>query len=154
MISTDATRLDRSAAFIHKYVTPYNAFCMTFSDITPRSIWVAPIQIAIGIGLLIGNASRFIITPPCRNANKRRSSLDGLLRSRRTWCTYLSLLCLITTELPAQVLLLGFPIQFLLVKMMFAARSKGVVITDQRVRLTTEVRGIRLINFLQSPINL
>lgn len=38
------------------------------------------------------------------------------------------------------VLVLGFPVQFLLVKMMFAQRKKGVVLTDQRVRLTTEVR--------------
>ncbi|KAJ3537700.1 hypothetical protein NM688_g6639 [Phlebia brevispora] len=92
MISTDATRLDRSAAFIH-------------------NIWVAPIQIVIGIGLLLGNMGY--------------SALVGL-----------------------GVLVLGFPIQFVLIKMMFAQRKKGVVITDQRVRLTTEVlQGIRLIKY-------
>ena len=46
------------------------------------------------------------------------------------------------------VLLLGFPLQMVLVKMMFKQRKKGVVLTDQRVRLTTEVlQGIRLIKF-------
>lgn len=34
--------------------------------------------------------------------------------------------------------MLGFPLQLVLVKMMFVQRKKGVVITDQRVRLTTE----------------
>lgn len=47
-----------------------------------------------------------------------------------------------------QVLLLGFPIQFVLVRIMFRARQAGVQLTDQRVRLTTEVlQGIRLIKF-------
>ncbi|THG96760.1 hypothetical protein EW026_g5132 [Hermanssonia centrifuga] len=92
MISTDATRLDRSSAFIH-------------------NLWVAPIQIAIGIGLLIGNLGY--------------SALVGL-----------------------GVLILGFPLQFFFIKMMFSQRKKGVQITDQRVRLTTEVlQGIRLIKF-------
>lgn len=46
------------------------------------------------------------------------------------------------------VLILGFPVQFVLIKMMFSQRKKGVVITDQRVRLTTEVlQGIRLIKY-------
>ncbi|KAI0795014.1 multidrug resistance-associated ABC transporter [Abortiporus biennis] len=92
MISTDATRLDRSSAFAH-------------------NLWVAPIQIAIGIGLLIGNLGY--------------SALVGL-----------------------GVLLLGFPLQMLLVRTMFGQRKKGVKITDSRVRLTTEVlQGIRLIKF-------
>ena len=38
------------------------------------------------------------------------------------------------------VLLLGFPLQMMLVKMMFKQRKKGVVFTDQRVRMTNEVR--------------
>ncbi|KIP09393.1 hypothetical protein PHLGIDRAFT_534837 [Phlebiopsis gigantea 11061_1 CR5-6] len=92
MISTDATRLDRSTAFVH-------------------NLWVAPIQIAIGVGLLIHNLGP--------------SALVGL-----------------------GVLIFGFPLQMIFVKMMFKQRKKGVVITDQRVRLTTEVlQGIRLIKF-------
>lgn len=47
-----------------------------------------------------------------------------------------------------QVLVFGFPIQFYLVRIMFSERRKGVGITDQRVRLTTEVlQGIRLLKF-------
>lgn len=38
-----------------------------------------------------------------------------------------------------QVLILGFPIQFFLVRIMFMNRRKGVKVTDNRVRLTTEV---------------
>ncbi|CAA7270432.1 unnamed protein product [Cyclocybe aegerita] len=92
MISTDATRLDRFSAFGH-------------------NLWVAPIQLAIGIGLLLGNLGH--------------SALVGL-----------------------GVLLLGFPLQFILVKIMFQQRRKGVQITDKRVRLTTEVlQGVRLIKF-------
>lgn len=92
MISTDTARLDRFSAFAH-------------------NMWVGPIQIAIGIALLIVNLGY--------------SALVGL-----------------------GVLILGFPIQFILVRMMFAQRKKGVKITDQRVRLTTEVlQGIRLIKF-------
>ncbi|KAF9466028.1 multidrug resistance-associated ABC transporter [Collybia nuda] len=92
MISTDSTRLDLFAAFAH-------------------NLWVSPIQIAIGVGLLLGNLGY--------------SALVGL-----------------------GVLILGFPIQFVLVKIMFAQRKKGVKITDTRVRLTTEVlQGIRLIKF-------
>lgn len=44
------------------------------------------------------------------------------------------------------VILIGFPLQFTLVKVMYAQRKKGVKITDQRIRTTTEVlQGIRLI---------
>ncbi|KAJ8082655.1 hypothetical protein PM082_008511 [Marasmius tenuissimus] len=90
MIATDATRLDRFCAFGH-------------------NIWVAPIQIAIGIGLLIGNLGV--------------SALVGLA-----------------------VLVLSFPVQFILVRIMFNQRKKGVAITDSRARLTNEVlQGIRLI---------
>ncbi|OBZ78499.1 Canalicular multispecific organic anion transporter 1 [Grifola frondosa] len=92
MISTDATRLDRNSAFFH-------------------NLWVAPIQIAIGIGLLINNLGY--------------SALVGL-----------------------GVLIIGFPIQFVLVRAMFMQRAKGVKLTDQRVRLTTEIlQGIRLLKF-------
>ncbi|PPR03716.1 hypothetical protein CVT24_007391 [Panaeolus cyanescens] len=92
MISTDATRLDRFSAFAH-------------------NLWVSPIQLAIGIGLLINNLGV--------------SALVGL-----------------------GVLLLGFPIQFVLVKVMFTQRKKGVQYTDKRVRLATEVlQGIRLIKY-------
>ncbi|KAF5310093.1 hypothetical protein D9619_010353 [Psilocybe cf. subviscida] len=92
MISTDATRLDRFSVFSH-------------------NLWVSPIQLAIGIGLLLGNLGY--------------SALVGL-----------------------GVLILGFPIQVILVRVMFTQRKKGVALTDKRVRLTTEVlQGIRLIKF-------
>ncbi|KAJ2916152.1 hypothetical protein MD484_g4261, partial [Candolleomyces efflorescens] len=92
MISTDATRLDRFVGFAH-------------------ILWTAPIQLAIGIGLLIGNLGY--------------SALVGLA-----------------------VLLLGFPLQIMIVKVMFKQRTKGVVFTDKRVRLTTEVlQGIRLLKY-------
>ncbi|PPQ81309.1 hypothetical protein CVT26_015196, partial [Gymnopilus dilepis] len=90
LISTDATRLD-SVFFLGHY------------------IWAAPIQLAIGIGLLIGNLGV--------------SALVGL-----------------------GVILLTLPIQFVLISIMLTQFKKGVKITDQRVRLTTEVlQGIRLI---------
>jgi hypothetical protein len=44
------------------------------------------------------------------------------------------------------VLLLGFPLQYILVRIMFLQRSKGVEITDSRVRLTNEVSGSDLSN--------
>ncbi|KAI0360724.1 multidrug resistance-associated ABC transporter [Trametes cingulata] len=92
MISTDATRLDRNSANIH-------------------NLWVAPIQIAIGIGLLIRNLGY--------------SALVGLA-----------------------VLAFGFPTQFILARVMLTQRKKGVVLTDQRVRMTTEVlAGIRLLKY-------
>jgi hypothetical protein len=67
------------------------------------SLWVSPIQIAIGIGLLIGNLGP--------------SALVGLA-----------------------LLLLGFPIQMVLVRTMFKQRKKGVKWTDKRVSMMTEVR--------------
>ncbi|KAJ7123626.1 multidrug resistance-associated ABC transporter [Mycena epipterygia] len=46
------------------------------------------------------------------------------------------------------VLLLGFPLQGVLLKIMFSQRKKGVKITDTRVRLSSEVlQGIRLIKY-------
>ncbi|KAH9950728.1 multidrug resistance-associated ABC transporter [Amylocystis lapponica] len=92
MISADAMRLERVAAFAH-------------------IIWVAPVQIAVGVGLLIGQLGY--------------SALVGL-----------------------GVLVLGFPLQMIFVGVMFSQRKKSVVLTDQRVRLITEVlQGIRLIKF-------
>ncbi|TFK67200.1 multidrug resistance-associated ABC transporter [Pluteus cervinus] len=92
VISTDASRLDRFCMFGH-------------------NIWVAPIQLILGIGLLISNLGY--------------SALVGL-----------------------GVLILGFPLQIVLVKIMFKQRAKGVKITDTRVRLITEIlQGIRLIKF-------
>ncbi|KAJ7746241.1 multidrug resistance-associated ABC transporter [Mycena metata] len=92
IISTDSARLDRFSQFGH-------------------NMWVAPIQIIIGVGLLIGNLGY--------------SALVGL-----------------------GVLLFGFPLQTLLVRIMFTQRKKGVKITDTRVRLTNEVlQGIRLIKY-------
>ena len=46
------------------------------------------------------------------------------------------------------VLILGLPLQIVLVTIMFKQRAKGVKYTDKRIRLTTEVlQGIRLIKF-------
>ncbi|KXN89182.1 Multidrug resistance-associated protein 1 [Leucoagaricus sp. SymC.cos] len=92
IISADASRLDRFSGFGH-------------------NLYVSPIQLIIGIGLLLGNLGY--------------SALVGL-----------------------GVLLLAFPIQISLVKVMFTQRKKGVRITDTRIRLTTEVlQGIRLIKY-------
>ncbi|KAJ7284389.1 multidrug resistance-associated ABC transporter [Mycena rebaudengoi] len=92
IISTDSARLDSFVGLAH-------------------NIWVSPLQIFIGIGLILGNLGY--------------SGLVGL-----------------------GVILLGFPLQFILVKLMFAQRSKGVKFTDARVRLTSEVlQGIRLIKY-------
>ncbi|KAJ7658484.1 multidrug resistance-associated ABC transporter [Mycena rosella] len=92
IISSDSTRVDRFSQFGH-------------------NIWVAPIQIIIGVGLLIGNLGY--------------STLVGL-----------------------GVLLLGFPLQMVLIRIMFAQRLKGVKLTDTRVRLSNEVlQGIRLIKY-------
>ncbi|KDQ52618.1 hypothetical protein JAAARDRAFT_40221 [Jaapia argillacea MUCL 33604] len=92
LISTDATRLDIVGAYAH-------------------NLWIAPIQLIIGIGLLIGTLGY--------------SALVGL-----------------------GVLLLGFPIQLVLVQILFAQSKKGIKITDRRVRLTNEVlQGVRLIKF-------
>jgi ATP-binding cassette subfamily C (CFTR/MRP) protein 1 len=54
MISTDTSRLDRSSAFFHKSVHPGFLEC---SLTMPISIWIGPIQIIIGIGLLVNNVS-------------------------------------------------------------------------------------------------
>ncbi|KAL5489922.1 hypothetical protein ACEPAI_4754 [Sanghuangporus weigelae] len=90
MISTDATRLDLVSASIH-------------------NLWVAPIQIVIGVALLINNLGY--------------SALVGLA-----------------------ILIIGFPLQYILVRIMVKARMSMVQITDRRVRLTNEIlQGIRLI---------
>ncbi|TFK23810.1 ATP-dependent bile acid permease [Coprinopsis marcescibilis] len=92
MISTDTTKLDRFTMFAHV-------------------LWIAPIQLAIGIGLVIGTLGY--------------SALVGL-----------------------GVLVVGLPLQIVLVKIMFAQREKGVKFTDKRLRLTGEVmQGIRLVKF-------
>ncbi|KAF7373644.1 Oligomycin resistance ATP-dependent permease YOR1 [Mycena sanguinolenta] len=95
IISTDSVRLDR--------------FCLD-----AHNLWTSPIQIIIGVGLLINNLGY--------------SALVGL-----------------------GVLLLGFPLQMLLVRVMFAQRKKGVKITDTRARLSNEARlppsCIRLIKY-------
>ena len=49
-----------------------------------------------------------------------------------------------------KVLLLAFPIQIFLVKVMFTQRKKGVKITDKRIRLTTEVCLIHFL-FVNKP---
>ena len=44
------------------------------------------------------------------------------------------------------MLIIGFPLQMILVMIVLKQREKGVKITDKRIRLTTEVlQGIRLI---------
>ncbi|TBU42097.1 multidrug resistance-associated ABC transporter [Dichomitus squalens] len=92
MISADTVRLERNTYTVH-------------------NLWVAPVQIALGIGLLIRNLGVY--------------ALVGLA-----------------------VLLMGGPIEFMLAKVMFTQRKKGVVLTDQRVRMTSEVlSGIRLIKY-------
>ncbi|TDL26292.1 multidrug resistance-associated ABC transporter [Rickenella mellea] len=90
MVSTDSTRLDLASGFVH-------------------NLWVAPIQLTIGIALLIHNLGY--------------SALVGL-----------------------GVMIFGFPLQALVVAVLFAQVNKGIKITDKRVRLTTEIlQGIRLI---------
>jgi len=107
MISTDSARLDRFSAFGH-------------------NLWVSPIQLAIGIGLLIRNVCSFLI-------------LFVLVLTYVSQLGYSALVGL-------GVLILGFPLQIMLVRVMFNQRKKGVKLTDKRVRLTTEVlQGIRLI---------
>jgi ATP-binding cassette, subfamily C (CFTR/MRP), member 1 len=92
MISTDASRMDMSALMAH-------------------DVWLAPIQVILGVALLINNLGV--------------SAVVGL-----------------------GVLLLAFPLQFFIVRVMFRARLRGVKITDGRVRLTGEVlQGIRLIKY-------
>ncbi|RDX46560.1 multidrug resistance-associated ABC transporter [Lentinus brumalis] len=92
MIAADSARLDLNSVTIH-------------------NVWIAPIQIAIGIGLLIRNLGV--------------SALVGLA-----------------------VLVLAFPIQGILASVMFKQRVKGVSLTDQRARKTSEVlTGIRLIKY-------
>ncbi|KZT57357.1 hypothetical protein CALCODRAFT_434214 [Calocera cornea HHB12733] len=90
MISADATRMDMASGFAH-------------------NLWVSPIQILVGIALLI--------------ANLGYSALVGL-----------------------GVLIIGFPLQGYLVKTIFGARRRAVMLTDQRVRLMQEIlAGIRVI---------
>ncbi|KAF9044293.1 multidrug resistance-associated ABC transporter [Panaeolus papilionaceus] len=90
MISQDATHLDLFSTYAHH-------------------LWVAPIELIIGIALLINNLGV--------------SALVGL-----------------------GVLVVAMPFQGILIAIMYRQRQKGLKITDQRVRLTTEIlHGIRLI---------
>ncbi|KAM5532133.1 hypothetical protein V8D89_014226 [Ganoderma adspersum] len=92
MISADTVRLEQNAFLVH-------------------NLWIAPIQIALGLGLLIRNLGV--------------SALVGLA-----------------------MLLLGGPIEFILAQVMFAQRLKSVTLTDQHMRMTSEVlSGIRLIKY-------
>ncbi|KAJ7728028.1 multidrug resistance-associated ABC transporter [Mycena olivaceomarginata] len=92
IISTDSVRLDQ--------------FCML-----GHNIWISPIQIIVGFGLLINNLGY--------------SALVGL-----------------------GVIILSFPLQAIVVTIMFSQRKKGVKITDARVRLSNEVlQGIRLVKY-------
>ncbi|KAK0467750.1 multidrug resistance-associated ABC transporter [Desarmillaria tabescens] len=95
MISADANHLDQLCMYIHH-------------------IWVAPIQIAIVVWLLVNNL--------------RYSALVGVC-----------------------ALVLSFPMQVFIGRIMVGLRKKCVKITDARVRSTTEVlQGIRLIKFYAS----
>ncbi|CAE6417184.1 unnamed protein product [Rhizoctonia solani] len=90
MISADCTRLDMAAGFFH-------------------IIWTGPIEIIIGIALLIHNLGY--------------SALVGL-----------------------GVLIIGIPIQAIMVQRMIQARRSTVQLTDKRVRLLQEIlQGIRLL---------
>ncbi|KAH9476173.1 ABC-type transporter cicA [Psilocybe cubensis] len=90
LISTDATRMDGLSYIGHQ-------------------VWEAPVQLILGIGLLIGNIGY--------------SALVGVA-----------------------VFVVSLPVQTILVAIMYNQARKGIKITDQRVRLTTEVlQGIRLI---------
>ncbi|RXW22412.1 hypothetical protein EST38_g3441 [Candolleomyces aberdarensis] len=90
MISTDATQLEMFMTYIHQ-------------------LWIAPIQLILGFGLLIGTLGY--------------SALVGL-----------------------GVIIFGFPLQIVLVKIMFTQRNKAIKITDKRTQLTNEVlQGIRLV---------
>ncbi|KAJ2926057.1 hypothetical protein H1R20_g11027, partial [Candolleomyces eurysporus] len=90
MISTDATQLEMFMTYIHQ-------------------LWIAPIQLILGFGLLIGTLGY--------------SALVGL-----------------------GVIIFGFPLQMVLVKIMFTQRNKAIKITDKRTQLTNEVlQGIRLV---------
>lgn len=52
----DATRLDLCSQYVHKYELNYFLYFLSFTGPPVTfSLWVAPIQIAIGIGLLINN---------------------------------------------------------------------------------------------------
>ncbi|KAI3614178.1 abc transporter [Moniliophthora roreri] len=101
MISTDATRLDRFSSFGH-------------------NLWIAPIQIAIGVGLLIGNVTRPWLA-------------SG-------YVLFTSFIAAGPNAKSEKVLILGFPLQAVLVRVMFSQRKKGVKITDSRV-----LQGVRLI---------
>ncbi|KAK7049860.1 hypothetical protein VNI00_005290 [Paramarasmius palmivorus] len=89
IISTDATRMDQFIMYGH-------------------NVWIAPIQLIVGIALLIWTLGY--------------SALVGL-----------------------GVLIFGLPIQGILAFIIYGQRNKGVKITDNRVRLTTE--GIRLLKY-------
>ncbi|KAF9002584.1 multidrug resistance-associated ABC transporter [Cyathus striatus] len=91
-ISTDASKLEESCATVHL-------------------LWVSPIQLIIGIGLVIGTLGY--------------SALVGF-----------------------GVIIIGIPVMLVFSMFMMAQFDKGVKITDQRVRLTTEaLQGIRLIKY-------
>jgi hypothetical protein len=47
-----------------------------------------------------------------------------------------------------KVIIVGIPLQMIIVTAMFAQRKKGVKITDQRIRITTEVSAFYPGNFL------
>ncbi|EPQ52804.1 multidrug resistance-associated ABC transporter [Gloeophyllum trabeum ATCC 11539] len=90
MISSDAGSLDNVGLYAHE-------------------LWIAPIQIIVGLALLIYNLGY--------------SALVGL-----------------------GVFIFGAPVQGILVAILMIARRKGLAITDQRIRLTSEVlQGIRLV---------
>ncbi|KZT29756.1 multidrug resistance-associated ABC transporter [Neolentinus lepideus HHB14362 ss-1] len=90
LISNDADDLQRAGTYAHE-------------------LWLSPIQMIIGIALLIYNLGY--------------SALVGL-----------------------GVLIFSAPLQGALVAVMFSQRKKGLIITDQRMRLTNEVlQGIRLV---------
>lgn len=104
-----------------------------------------PLQIAIAIGLLIDLVS-FLCSVACSSTHNNgfTSSVSlhsSVLRYALCYCT-----CWREKLIIIQVLILGLPLQFILIVIMFTQTKKCLKITDKRVRLTTEVlHGIRLI---------
>jgi ATP-binding cassette subfamily C (CFTR/MRP) protein 1 len=79
-------------------------------------------QIVIGVALLINNVS----------INMSAQGF-GVINTNTYQLGYSALVGL-------GVLIIGFPIQFLLVLVVFKQRKKTVAVTDQRVRIINEVR--------------
>lgn len=114
------------------------------------SLWVAPIQVRSShIHGTIGGTDSL-----CKDHYRNR-----LPHWKRERCRCFPCTCRLMADMTLQlgysalvgfgVLVLGFPLQMLLVRIMFRQRKKGVVLTDQRIRTITEVLLISLFMFRQ-----